>query len=423
MSYAYDIPDCVRWTHSSLIRDYSTAVHSYRDGINLTIGQPDFPTPERIKLAGIKAIEEDNTYYTDDEGLLELRQAEAAYQKKQNHVSYDPEGEILVTCGATQALDALFRTIGQKGMEVMIPAPAYSGYDPIIRFAGMVPKYFDTSKNAFQVNSEMLDQAYTSFTRCLLLTNPNNPTGVNLSASAMDGIAQWLYRHPDVFVISDEIYAALSFGGSHVSLASYPKLRERVIVISGVSKSYAMTGWRIGFLCAPRDLATQIYKVHQNEISCASSISQYAALEALQSQKEPEEMCREYEKRSRYLYHALRELDIEVIEPSGAFYLFPSIQKFGMTSEQFAKRFLKEKHVGTVPGSAFSQYGEGYIRISTAATMENLKECVVRLHSFIKQLEEEYYGNTADVSESGQNSQQLSKPGLPGSLGIALRSR
>jgi aminotransferase len=422
MAYEFEIPDCIRMTHSSLIRDYSTAVSAFEDGINLTIGQPDFHTPERIKKAAERAIEENRTGYTTDEGILELREAEAAYMKKSIHAEYDPKGEILVTCGATEALDAVIRTVCQKGMEVLVPAPVYCGYDPIIRFAGSVPKYFDTSGNHFVITREMLDQAYTPFTRCLLLASPNNPTGTVMSEQEMLEITQWLLDHPDVFVISDEIYASLTFDGMHRSLASNPALSERVIVISGVSKSYAMTGWRIGFICAPRQLIQQVYKIHQNEVSCAASISQYAALEALQSDKEPQQMCAEYKKRSMYLYHALRDMNMDVVQPGGAFYLFPSIRKFGMSSEQFAERLMEETHIGIVPGSAFSSYGEGYIRISAAASMENLQECIRRMQGFVQSLERgKENGNITDVYESGKDTRHFQELCLSGSLGNVFR--
>lgn len=423
MSYEFEIADCIRMTHSSLIRDYSNTVCGYDDGINLTIGQPDFYTPDRIKKAAEEAIEKNFTQYTDDEGLLELREAEAKYMKKSIHAIYDPSGEILVTCGATQGLDAVIRTVCQKGMEVLLPAPIYCGYDPIIRFAGSVPKYFDTSKNDFEISGEMLDHAYTTYTRCLLLASPNNPTGSIMTENEMNDIVQWLLKHPDVFVISDEIYADLTFHGNHLSLASVPALHDRVIVISGVSKAYAMTGWRIGFVCAPRKLITEIYKVHQNEVSCAASISQFAALEALQSDVEPKKMCSEYEKRSIFLYHALRKLGFDVVKPEGAFYLFPSIRKFGMSSELFANCLMKEMHVGVVPGSAFSKYGEGFIRISTAASMEDLQECVSRLKVFLKQLERKENVNITDVYESGENSKYLQELNLSRSMGVPFRRR
>lgn len=381
----YYFPSNIRSVRPSIIREFSNKVKNFPDAIDLTLGQPDFPTPERVKRAAIDAIEKNHTGYTKNDGIEELRYQAAAYLKEHNHVTYDPEWEIMVTCGATEAVDVAFRTILSGGDEVMIPAPAYSGYEPLIRFCGAVPNYIDTSKNDFVLTPEMLEAAYTPYTRCLLLTYPNNPTGATLPREKMDPIVEWLEKHPDVAVISDEIYAPLTFTGEHVSIASYESMWERTILISGVSKAYSMTGWRIGFLCAPVKISDELYKVHQMEITCATSISQYAAYEALKSDKESIEMQQEYLKRSTYLYEELTRMGIEVSKPNGAFYVFPSIKKFGMNSFDFCMKLLDEKHIGTVPGSAFSHCGEGYVRISIASSMDKLEEFVNRFEDFIKQ--------------------------------------
>lgn len=383
----YQFPSNVRSVRPSLIREFSNNVKQYKDAIDLTLGQPDFPTPERVKQAGIKAILENHTGYTKNDGIAELRQAAAKYLKEQSHVTYDPEWEIMVTCGATEAVDVAFRTILSGGDDVLIPAPAYAGYEPLIRFCGAVPKYIDTRDNDFILTAEMLDQAYTPYSRCLLLTYPNNPTGATLNKAQMDEIVAWLEKHPDIYVITDEIYSALTFEGSHISIASYPSIWSRCILISGVSKAYSMTGWRIGFLCAPIKISDELYKVHQMEVTCATSISQYAALEALKSDAESKEMCREYVKRSTYLYEELKKMGISVSRPKGAFYIFPSIKKFGLSSYDFCTKLLKEAHIGCVPGNAFSTYGEGYIRISTASSMAQLKEFADRFGRFISEFE------------------------------------
>jgi aspartate/methionine/tyrosine aminotransferase len=382
----YNFQTRVSSTRPSLIREFSGNVSRYDDAVDLTLGEPDFDTPERIRQAGIRAIEENRTRYTEDDGLRELRVAACAYFKREYELNYDPDWEMMVTCGATEALDAAFRSVLGPGDEILVPSPVYLGYEPLIRFCGAVPVYVDTSANHFVLTPAMLEEACTSYTRALLLNYPNNPTGKVLSEGEMQALADWLSRHPDIMIISDEVYAGLTYHRRHISIAALNDLWNRTIVINGLSKSYAMTGWRIGFLAAPRRISDELYKVHQNTVSCASSISQYAAVEALKSSEETVMMRHAYEERAEYLIEAFKALDIPVSMPGGAFYLFPDISQFGLSSLGFATLLLQKYHVGVVPGSAFGSSGEGCIRISYAASMEQLKVFVRRLHRCISSL-------------------------------------
>ncbi|MFT3984606.1 MAG: aminotransferase class I/II-fold pyridoxal phosphate-dependent enzyme [Lachnospiraceae bacterium] len=379
----YNFQMTVRSSRPSIIREFANKTKSFEDAVNLTLGEPDFHTPERIKQAGIRAIEEDHTGYTNNDGIYDLRKAACDYFQKNYGLTYDPEWEMMVTCGATEALEAAFRVMLGSGDEIMIPAPSYPGYEPLIRFCGAMPIYIDTSENNFILSADMLEKAYSSYSRCLLLSYPNNPTGAVMNKSQLQEIADWLTGHPEICVISDEIYAGLTYKEKHVSIASLNHLWERTIVINGVSKSHAMTGWRIGFLAAPIRISDELYKVHQAAVTCTASISQYAALEALKDASDTERMKQVYMERSEYLYGELVKMGFSVVKPKGAFYMFPSIRDFHMTSMEFATKLLDEFHVGVVPGTAFSTYGEGYIRLSYAASMEQLKEGVARLKKFV----------------------------------------
>lgn len=382
----YNFQMTVRSARPSIIREFANRTKSFSDSVDLTLGQPDFKTPERIKQAAIRAIENNYTGYTNNDGILELRKAACEYFERNYHLRYDPEWEMMITHGASEALEVALRTMLTAGDEVIIPAPIYPGYDPLIRFCGAMPVYVDTSSNNFVLNAKMLDKACTSYTRCLLLTYPCNPTGAVMDKMQLQEIADWLKKHPDICIISDEIYAGLTFEGNHVSIASIDNLWDRTIVINGVSKSHAMTGWRIGFLAAPIKISDEIFKVHQASITCATSISQYAALEALKDDSDTRYMREIYKERGNYLYKELSGMGFDVVKPRGAFYLFPSIKGFHMTSTEFATRLLEEYHVGVVPGNAFSVYGEGYVRMSFASSMEQLNECVRRLHMFMDKL-------------------------------------
>lgn len=382
----YNFQTRVSSTRPSAIREFAGNVSKFDDGVDLTLGEPDFDTPERIKQAGIRAIEENKTKYTPDDGLRELRVSACAYFQREYGLKYDPDWEMMVTCGATEALDAAFRAVLGPGDEIIVPQPVYLGYEPLIRFCGAVPVYIDTAEDNYTLTPAKLDQACTGYTRALLLNYPNNPTGKVMNESEMQAVADWLDRHPDIMVISDEVYAGLTYHRRHISIASLNDLWSRTIVINGLSKSYAMTGWRIGFLAAPRRISDEIYKVHQNTVTCTASVSQYAAIEALKSSQETIEMRHAYERRAEYLYEAFKEMDLPVSMPGGAFYLFPDISKFGLSSLGFATMLLTKYHVGTVPGSAFGRAGEGHLRISYAAGMHELKELVRRMHLCLSEL-------------------------------------
>lgn len=383
----YTFQSTVLSARPSIIREFANETASYDDAVNLTLGQPDFPTPERIKKAAIHAIEENQTAYTNNDGIRALRLEACRYFEQEYGLQYDPDWEMMVTHGATEALDASFRTMLSSGDEVIVPAPVYSGYESLIRFCGAAPIYVDTAENHFVINRQMLDKAYTTYTRCLLLPYPCNPTGAIPTKAELTEIAEWLREHPDICVISDEIYAGLAFDREHCSIASLGRdIWERTIVINGVSKSHAMTGWRIGFLAAPRRISDEIYKVHQSIVTCASSISQYAALEALRSNEDTMMMREAYQKRCHYLTQELRKLGFHVEKTAATFYLFPSIRELSIRSEEFATRLLREYHVGIIPGNAFSNFGEGFVRISFASSMEQLEEFIKRLRLFIATL-------------------------------------
>ncbi|MES9689348.1 aminotransferase A, partial [Bacillus sp. JJ353] len=344
--------------------------------ISLTIGQPDFFTPHHVKQAAKKAIDENHTSYTHNAGYPELRQAVQLYMKKKSDVNYEAETEIIVTTGASQAIDA-----ASPGDEVILPGPVYPGYEPIIRLCGAVPVIVDTTSYGFKLTAKLIEEALTPKTKCVVLPYPSNPTGMTLSEEELKEIAS-LLKGRNVFVLSDEIYSELTFDRPHHSIASM--LRDQTIVIGGLSKSHSMTGWRIGFLFAPKEIAKHILKVHQYNVSCASSISQKAALEAVTNGFDDSLIMREqYKKRLDYVYDRLVTMGLDVVKPSGAFYIFPSIKSFGMSSFDFCTSLLEEEGLAIVPGSSFSEYGEGYVRISYAYAPDTLREGLDRLETFI----------------------------------------
>ncbi|WP_342603882.1 aminotransferase A [Peribacillus sp. FSL E2-0159] len=368
------------------IRTFSNMVIHYTDAINLTLGQPDFATPEHIKEAAITAIRQDRTAYTHNAGLLSLREAAADYVFQKYNLVYNPEDEIIVTNGATEAIDSAFRTILQAGDEVILPSPIYPGYEPLITLCGAVPVYVDTSKNSFKMNAEMIKNKLTERTRCIVLCSPSNPTGRMLSEEDIVEIANVL-RNKNIFVVSDEIYSELSYDKKHCSIASVPGMREKTIIINGLAKSHSMTGWRIGFTFSPSYLSSQMLKVHLYNSVCASTISQYAAIEALtQGKDDPRQMVEEYRKRREYICTRLTDMGLDVVKPDGAFYVFPSIKCTKMKSFDFALKLLQETSVAVVPGDAFSEFGEGYIRISYAASIETLEEGLNRMEQFVHSL-------------------------------------
>lgn len=366
------------------IRKISNLVANYKDAITLTIGQPDFPTPDHVMRAAERAIAAGRTTYTPNAGLLELRQAAAAFVSRKYGLNYDPAEEIIITAGASQALDITLRTILTEGCEVILPGPIYPGYEPIVRLCDAVPVYVDTAASGFKLTAELLEPYLTERTRAVVMCYPSNPTGRVLGLRETEDLAR-LLADKNVFVVSDEIYSELVYEAPHVSIATMPGMRERTIVINGLSKSHSMTGWRVGFTLAPAYLARHMLKVHQYNVTCASSISQYAAIEALTSGiDDAEPMKREYVRRRDFVYDRLVDMGFELAKPEGAFYLFPSIRRFGLPSMEFAMKLLDERKLAVVPGDAFSPYGEGYIRISYAYSMEQLEQAMERLDAFVK---------------------------------------
>ncbi|RAK23163.1 aminotransferase [Anoxybacillus vitaminiphilus] len=364
------------------IRKFFNMVANSPNLISLTIGQPDFPTPEHVKEAGSRAIADNFTTYTHNAGFLELRKAACEFVQQKYGLTYDFEQEVIVTVGASQAIDIAFRTILEEDVEVILPGPVYPGYEPIIKMCGAKPVYVDTRENGFRLTAELVEPFINENTRCIVLPYPSNPTGVTLSEQEILELANLLKDKP-IWILSDEIYSELVYAGTHQSIAKW--LREKTIVINGLSKSHSMTGWRIGFLFASAFLTAHMLKVHQYSVSCTSSISQKAAFEALTTGfNDADYMRKQYKKRRDYVYKRLTEMGLEVEKPTGAFYMFPSIKKFGKTSFDFALDLVNQAGVAVVPGSAFSKYGEGYVRLSYAYSLETLEKGLDRLERYIK---------------------------------------
>jgi len=365
------------------IRRFFNMVNQYDDVVSLTIGQPDFYTPDHIKQAAVNAIQHNRTTYTPNAGILELRKAIEQYVSEKYNLSYQADEEIIVTVGASQAIDATLRTILTPGDEVILPGPVYPGYEPLIKLAGATPVYVDTREQGFKLTAKQLEQSITPKTKAVILPYPSNPTGVSLTESELRGIADVLKKY-ELFGLADEIYSELVYTGKHTSIAQFSDVRDHIIVINGISKSHAMTGWRIGFLLAPAWLAKHILKVHQYNVSCPTSISQYAALEALTNGKEdPSFMKEEYKERRDYVMRRLSGMGLDYVVPDGAFYIFPKFPLDGMTSFEKAVQLLEECRLALVPGDAFSTYGEGYMRLSYAYSQDTLKKGLDRLEAFL----------------------------------------
>ncbi|MDL0434962.1 MULTISPECIES: aminotransferase A [unclassified Niallia] len=363
------------------IRKFSNMVAGKKDMLSLTIGQPDFPTPDHIKEAAKKAIDEDFTTYTHNAGDLSLREAASNFVNQKYGLNYNPQSEVIVTAGASEAIDIAFRTILDEGVEVILPGPVYPGYEPIVRLCGANPVYVDIKDNGFRFTAELIAPYITNKTRCIVLPYPSNPTGVSLNKQELLAIAE-LLKDKDIFVLADEIYSELLFDADHISIGSF--LREKTIVINGLSKSHSMTGWRIGFLFAPESICQQILKVHQYNVTCASSVSQRAALQALTvGINDSLAMKEEYKKRRDYLYSRLADMGLEVINPDGAFYFFIKIPVAGTSSFDFCLDLVEKANLAVVPGSAFSALGEGYFRISFAYSFDTLKEACDRLAAYL----------------------------------------
>lgn len=373
----------VRNIEISGIRKFFNMVANTEGMISLTIGQPDFPTPEHVKNAGIQAIKENYTNYTHNAGYLELRKAAAQFVSKKYGINYNPENEVIVTTGASEAIDITLRTILTEGTEVILPGPVYPGYEPLIRTCGAVPVYADVRDSQFRLTAEKIKPYITEKTRCIILPYPSNPTGVSLTESELADIAALLSEH-EIFVLADEIYSELVYDQPHKSIAAF--LKEKTIVVNGLSKSHSMTGWRIGLLFAPEYLTKHILKVHQYNVSCANSIAQKAAYEALTAGMDDAlVMRREYEARREFVHNRLQEMRLNVVKPDGAFYYFVKIPKsVPMNSFDFCLELVREANVAVVPGSAFSEYGEGYFRLSYAASVETLKEGLDRIEKYLQ---------------------------------------
>ena len=373
------------------IRKFFDIAQEMKGVISLGVGEPDFDTPWHIRDEGIYSLERGRTFYTSNAGLKELREEIANYVYRKQGIRYEnPLKEILVTVGGSEAIDIGFRAMINPGDEVLIPQPSFVSYEPCAVMAGAKPVIINLkAENEFRLTAQELEEAITDRTKILVLPFPNNPTGAIMERKDLEAIAEVLIKH-DIYVMSDEIYAELSYKEKHVSIAQLPGMQERTILINGFSKAFAMTGWRLGYACGPAQIIEQMIKIHQFAIMCAPTTSQYAAIEALKNgDDDVTEMCTAYNQRRRYLLHAFREMGLECFEPYGAFYIFPSIKEFGLTSDEFAMRFLREESVAVVPGTAFGDCGEGYLRISYASSLENLRTAMSRMNRFVTKLREE----------------------------------
>ena len=355
--------------------------------ISLGVGEPDFDTPWHIRDEGIYSLERGRTFYTSNSGLMELRKEICSYMQRRQNVSYDAAHEVLITVGGSEAIDIGLRAMVDPGDEVLIPQPSYVSYEPCAILAGAKPVIIDLkAENEFRLTAQELEDAITEKTKILILPFPNNPTGAIMERKDLEAVAEVVLKH-DLYVLSDEIYGELTYKGEHVSIVCIPGMRERTILINGFSKAYAMTGWRLGYACGPANIIQQMTKIHQFAIMCAPTTSQYAAVDALKNgDGDIAEMRSAYNQRRRYLLDAFRRMGLECFEPYGAFYVFPCIKEFGMTSDEFATKFLEEEKVAVVPGTAFGDSGEGFLRISYAYSLENLKVAIGRLERFVAKL-------------------------------------
>lgn len=369
------------------IRKFFDILDEMDDVISLTVGQPDFDTPWHIREAGIYSLEDGRTYYTSNSGLLEFRREVCNYLERRFGLSYVPENEVLCTVGGSEAIDLAMRAVLEPGDEVIVVEPSFVCYGPLASLAGGVPVVINTElKDKFKLTPEKLLAAITDKTKLLVLPYPSNPTGGIMSKEELEKIAD-IVRDKNIIVLSDEIYAELTYGKKHVSFASLPGMKERTILVSGLSKAYAMTGWRLGYACAPKEIMQQMVKLHQYAIMCAPTTSQYAGIEALRNGDEDIEFMRDsYDQRRRLIHSELSRMGLDSFEPEGAFYIFPNIGKFGMSSEEFCEKLLYSKHVAIVPGTAFGESGEGFARISYAYSIDHIKKALKRIEEFIETL-------------------------------------
>ena len=372
------------------IRKFFDIVNEMEDAISLGVGEPDFDTPWRIREEGIYSLERGRTFYTSNAGLGELKDEICKYLKRKVNVSYHPQDQVVVTVGGSEGIDIALRAMLDPGDEVLIPQPSYVSYLPCTVLAGGVPVVIPLkNENQFKLTTAEVEESLTPRTKILVLPFPNNPTGSVMSKEDLEPIAELAIKH-DLYIISDEIYSELTYQGDHVSIASLPGMKERTILINGFSKGFAMTGWRLGYACGPEVIVEQMVKIHQFAIMCAPTNSQYAAVEALKNcENEVQEMRESYNQRRRFLMNEFKRMELPCFEPFGAFYVFPCIREFGMSSEEFAMRLLEQEKVAVVPGTAFGECGEGYLRISYAYSLEDLKEALTRVDRFITSLRKE----------------------------------
>ncbi len=388
IDYSKILSDTVQDIKPSGIRKFFDIANTMEGVISLGVGEPDFRTPWQVRSAGIRSLERGSTRYTANKGLEELRREISRYTERKIGVKYDEGSEILVTVGGSEAVDMALRAIINPGDEVIIPQPSYVCYEPITKLSGGIPVIINTkAENGFKITKEELSRALSEKTKALILPYPSNPTGAVMEKEDLEAIAEVL-RDTNVMVISDEIYSELTFTDSpHVSIASIPDMRERVVMINGFSKAFSMTGWRLGYACGPGEILSQITKIHQYAIMCAPTTSQYAAVEALRSCDDAVmEMVREYDMRRRIIVKGFNDIGLMCREPKGAFYAFPSIESTGMSSEEFAERLLYSKKVAVVPGTAFGESGEGFIRASYCYSLPHIKEALRRIEEFISEI-------------------------------------
>lgn len=388
MNYENILSKRIQEVPPSGIRRFFDILEEMKDAISLGVGEPDFVTPWHIRDAGIYSLEKGKTRYTSNAGLAELRREIAAYQERRFGLKYDFAHQVVVTVGGSEGIDLTFRCLLNPGDEVIVPVPSFVCYGPLVSMAGGTPVYVETkAEDDFRLTAEEVRAAITPRTKCLVLPFPNNPTGAVMGREDLEAIADVL-RGTDIIVLSDEIYAELTYGQHHVSMANLPDMYERTVVVNGFSKSYAMTGWRLGYVCGPRELVAQILKLHQYGIMSAPTTSQYAAVEAMRNgDRDIERMRDEYDGRRRYLLEGLRRIGLSCFEPRGAFYVFPDIRSSGLSSDDFCERFLLEEKVAVISGSAFGPGGEGFVRCCYATSMKDISEALTRLDNFLTNLE------------------------------------
>lgn len=387
LDYQSIVSKKVREIKPSGIRKFFDIVAEMDDVISLGVGEPDFSTPWHIRSAGIYSLEKGKTWYTSNSGMAELREEICNYMERRFSLKYNPKNETIVTVGGSEAIDMCIRSLVTPGDEVIIPEPSFVCYYPLTKLAGGVPVPIKTkAKNKFRITPEELKAAITQKTKLLILPYPNNPTGAVMRKEDLEGIAAVL-RNTNIMILSDEIYSELTYNGRHISIASIEGMKERTILVSGFSKAFAMTGWRLGYACGPAGIIACMHKVHQFAIMCAPTCSQFAAIEAMKNgDDDVERMVGEYDMRRRLLVDGLRKIGLDCFEPEGAFYIFPSIKKSGLTSEQFAEKLLFEKRLAVVPGNAFGESGEGFVRISYSYSISHLMEALKRIECFMKGL-------------------------------------